>query len=105
MTASVRLPREGSSAQIAAITGAPVVLVVNARGMAASAAALVKGFAGFDPHVRLAGVIFNNVGGESHAELLRTALAATLPGVTVFGCIPRDGVTGTTLAPPRSCNG
>ena len=80
---------EGSSAQIAAITAAPVVLVVNARGMAASAAALVKGFAGFDPHVNLAGVIFNNVGGESHAELLRTALASTLPGVTVFGCIPR----------------
>jgi cobyrinic acid a,c-diamide synthase len=82
--------REGSSAQIAAITGAPVVLVVNARGMAASAAALVKGFAEFDPQIRLAGVIFNNVGGASHAELLRTALAATLPGVTVFGCIPRD---------------
>jgi cobyrinic acid a,c-diamide synthase len=80
---------EGSSAQIAAITAAPVVLVVNARGMAASAAALVKGFAGFDPYVNLAGVIFNNVGGESHAELLRTALASTLPGVTVFGCIPR----------------
>jgi len=49
---------DGSSAQIAAITGAPVVLVVNARGMAASAAALVKGFAGFDPGIRLAGVIF-----------------------------------------------
>lgn len=82
--------REGSSAQIAAITGAPVVLVVNARGMAASAAALVKGFAGFDPQVRLAGVIFNNVGSDSHGELLRTALAETLPEIAVFGCIPRD---------------
>jgi cobyrinic acid a,c-diamide synthase len=82
--------REGSSAQIAAITGAPVVLVVNARGMAASAAALVKGFTEFDPQVRLAGVIFNNVGGKSHAELLSTALASTLPGVAVFGCIPRE---------------
>lgn len=82
--------REGSSAQIAAITGAPVVLVVNARGMAASAAALVKGFAGFDPQVRLAGVIFNNVGSDSHGELLRTALAETMPEIVVFGCIPRD---------------
>lgn len=81
---------EGSSAQIAAITGAPVVLVVNARGMAASAAALVRGFAGFDPQIRLAGVIFNNVGSESHAGLLRSALAAALPEVPVFGCIPRD---------------
>lgn len=82
--------REGSSAQIASITGAPVVLVVNARGMAASAAALVKGFAGFDPQVRLAGVIFNNVGSESHAELLRSALAEALPEISVLGCVPRD---------------
>jgi cobyrinic acid a,c-diamide synthase len=82
--------REGSSAQIAAITGAPVLLVVNARGMAASAAALVKGFVDFDPQVRLAGVIFNNVGSESHGELLRQSLAAALPDLTMFGCIPRD---------------
>src|SRR5512133_2590131 len=82
--------REGSSAQIAALTGAAVVLVVNARGMAASAAALVRGFADFDPQVRLAGVIFNNVGNESHGELLRQSLAAALPDLKVFGCIPRD---------------
>ena len=81
---------EGSSAQIAALTGAPVVLVVNARGMAASAAALVKGFADFDPRVKLAGVIFNNVGSQTHAELLRQSLATSLPGLAVFGCIPRD---------------
>lgn len=81
---------EGSSAQIAVLTGAPVVLVVNARGMAASAAALIKGFAEYDPRVRLAGVIFNNVGSDSHAELLRTAVASALPEVPVFGCIPRD---------------
>jgi len=81
---------EGSSAQIAAITGVPVVLVVNARGMAASAAALVKGFAEFDPHVSLAGVIFNNVGSDAHGELLRQSLAVALPALAVFGCIPRD---------------
>jgi cobyrinic acid a,c-diamide synthase len=81
---------EGSSAQIAALTGAPVVLVVNARGMAASAAALVKGFADFDPRVRLAGVIFNNVGSESHCELLQHSMDTSLPDLAVFGCIPRD---------------
>jgi cobyrinic acid a,c-diamide synthase len=81
---------EGSSAQVAVITGVPVVLVVNARGMAASAAALVGGFARFDPNVRLAGVIFNNVGSKHHGELLRTALASSLPELTVFGCILRD---------------
>ena len=86
--------RTGSSAQIAAITGAPVVLVVNARGMAASAAALVKGFSGFDPRVRLAGVIFNNVGSESHAALLKQALADHCPETACFGCIPRDESLG-----------
>jgi cobyrinic acid a,c-diamide synthase len=80
----------GSSAQIAALTGSPVVLVVNARGMAASAAALVNGFAGFDPQVRLAGVIFNNVGSDSHAALLKEALTAHCPGIACFGCIQRD---------------
>ncbi len=82
--------RDGSSAQIASITGAPVVLVVNARGMAASAAALVKGFAGFDPEVRIGGVIFNNVGSEHHAKLLREALADHCAEIPCFGCIPRD---------------
>ena len=82
--------KDGSSAQIATITGAAVVLVVNARGMAASAAALVKGFADFDPQVRIAGVIFNNVGSESHATLLREALPLHCPEVPCFGCIPRD---------------
>ncbi|MDD2540225.1 MAG: cobyrinate a,c-diamide synthase [Desulfuromonadaceae bacterium] len=82
--------REGSSAQIAAITGAPVVLVVNARGMASSAAALVKGFACFDPDVRLAGVIFNNIGSPHHAALLKEALGTHCPDISCFGCIPRD---------------
>ena len=80
----------GSSAQIAAITGVPVVLVVNARGMAASAAALVKGFAGFDPRIGLAGVIFNNVGSDTHAALLKEALAVHCPEIICFGCVPRD---------------
>ncbi|MFH1027961.1 MAG: cobyrinate a,c-diamide synthase [Pseudomonadota bacterium] len=83
-------PFEGSSARISAITGAPVVLVVNSRGMAASAAALVRGFAGFDQRVKVVGVIFNNVGSESHAELLRQVMSQHLPEVAVFGCIPRD---------------
>jgi cobyrinic acid a,c-diamide synthase len=81
---------EGSSAQLAALTGAPVVLVVNARGMAASAAALVNGFAGFDPQIRVAGVIFNNVGSEQHSMLLREVLATHCPEVLCFGSVPRD---------------
>ena len=82
--------REGSSAEVAQLSGAPVVLVVNARGMAASAAAVVKGFAGFDEQVKIAGVIFNNVGSVAHGEMLRQAIAGSLPEIAVFGCILRD---------------
>lgn len=81
---------EGSTAQIARLTGAPVVLVVDAKGLARSAAALVKGFAEFDPEVRLAGVIFNGVGSENHGRVLREAVEGACPELKVLGCIPRD---------------
>ncbi|TWJ18916.1 cobyrinate a,c-diamide synthase [Geobacter argillaceus] len=80
---------EGSTAQIARLTGAPVVLVLDARGLARSAAAIVKGFAEFDPDVRVSGVIFNNVASDNHARLLRDAVETVLPAVRVLGCIPR----------------
>jgi cobyrinic acid a,c-diamide synthase len=80
----------GSSAEIAKTLGAPVLLVVDARSQARSAAALVHGFASFDPGLNLAGVIFNNVGSENHEAILREAVAAGCPGVAVIGCLPRD---------------
>lgn len=83
-------PQEGSTAQVARLTGAPVILVVNARGMAASAAALVAGFARFDPAVRVSGVIFNNTGGERHAAILAGAMREHCPEVAFLGAIPRD---------------
>jgi cobyrinic acid a,c-diamide synthase len=81
---------DGSTAQVARLLGAPVILVVDARSQARSAAALVKGFAEFDPHLRLAGVIFNNVGSDNHARILREAVASLPADIPVFGCIPRD---------------
>lgn len=80
----------GSSAQVAKELSAPVVLVVDARSQARSAAALVHGFASFDPALRLAGVIFNNVASENHERILREALGAAVPGVRVLGCLPKD---------------
>ncbi|RQW88687.1 MAG: cobyrinate a,c-diamide synthase [Geobacter sp.] len=80
----------GSTAQVAKILASPVILVVDAKSQARSAAALVQGFACFDPEVQLAGVIFNNVGSANHARILHEAMAASLPGVKVLGCIPRD---------------
>jgi cobyrinic acid a,c-diamide synthase len=65
-----------------------VVLVVDAKGMAASAAALIHGYASHRDDVSLAGVIFNRVGGAGHAALLREACAPL--GLPVIGGLPSD---------------
>jgi cobyrinic acid a,c-diamide synthase len=84
---------DGSTASLARLTGWPVVLVVDAAAQGASAAAVVKGFAGFSPDVGVAGVVFNRVGGERHAAILRDSCRRALPDVPVLGCLPRtDGV-------------
>ncbi len=79
----------GSSADLAARTGWPVVLVVDARGQAASVAALVAGFARHRADVDVVGVIFNRVGGAAHAAMLRDALTAHLPAIATLGAVPR----------------
>ena len=81
---------EGSTAQAARLVGAPVILVVDSRSQARSAAALVKGFVEFDPRLWVAGVIFNNVGSDNHARILREAVASLPFAIPVFGCLPRD---------------
>lgn len=80
----------GSTAEMAKWLDIPVVLVVDARSMARSAAALVYGFSRFDPKLRLAGVIFNRIGGAGHLSYLREAMAASLPHIPVLGGIPRE---------------
>ncbi|MGE0215466.1 cobyrinate a,c-diamide synthase [Mycolicibacterium sp.] len=77
----------GSTAHVAALLGAPVVLVVDARGQSHSVAALLHGFATFDHTIRLAGVILNRVGSARHDEVLRQACDQV--GVPVLGSIPR----------------
>jgi cobyrinic acid a,c-diamide synthase len=76
-----------STAHVARLLGAPIVLVVDAAGFSASAAALLHGFATFDPGTRLGGVIFNQVGSAGHERLLRDAAGAA--GVPVLGAIRR----------------
>lgn len=87
----------GSTADIAALTGWPVLLVVDVRAQAASAAAVVKGFAEFRADVRVVGVLFNRIGSARHAEMLREACARALPSLAVVGCLPR----ADTLALPE----
>lgn len=67
---------EGSTAWIAKTLSVPVILVVDAGKIAGSIAPIVKGFADFDPAVKIAGVIFNKISGAKHFELLAKALKA-----------------------------
>ncbi len=83
----------GSTAGLALATGWPVVLVVDVRGQAGSAAAVVHGFHSFHPELRLAGVIFNRVSSDRHEALLRRALAPL--AVPVLGAVRRHA--GLTL--------
>ncbi|GHE83956.1 hydrogenobyrinate a,c-diamide synthase [Streptomyces longispororuber] len=76
-----------STAHVAKLLRAPVVLVVDASSQSRSVAALVHGFASWDPEVRLGGVILNKVGSDRHEELLREALDSS--GVPVLGALRR----------------
>jgi cobyrinic acid a,c-diamide synthase len=77
----------GSTAHVAALLGAPVILVVDARGQSHSIAALLHGFSTFDRSVRIAGVVLNRVGSPRHEDVLRQACEDA--GVPVFGAVPR----------------
>ncbi|NDY55802.1 cobyrinate a,c-diamide synthase [Desulfovibrio sulfodismutans] len=79
----------GSTARLAKILGLPILLTVDARAMGRSAAALVKGFAEFDPDLEFLGVVFNQVGGEGHREILAQAMRS-VPDMPVLGYLPRD---------------
>lgn len=78
----------GSTADSAVETGWPVVLVVDARSQAASAAALVRGFDSHRPDVAIAGVIFNKTRSARHIRLLSEAMRHSLPRIPVLGYVP-----------------
>ncbi len=80
-------PGFGSTAHVARLLGAPVVLVVDVARAGRSVAALVAGFAAFDPRTPVAGVVLNRVASDRHERLLRDALASS--GIAVYGAIRR----------------
>ncbi|MFG1964891.1 cobyrinate a,c-diamide synthase [Nonomuraea sp. NPDC049028] len=82
-----------STAHVARLLDAPVVLVVDAARQSRSVAAVVHGFATFDPRVRVGGVVLNRVASDRHEELCRAALNAA--GVPVLGAIRRDDAVST----------
>ncbi|WP_345471788.1 cobyrinate a,c-diamide synthase [Actinoallomurus oryzae] len=76
-----------STAHVAKLLGAPVVLVVDAASAGRSVAALVHGFVTYDPGVRIGGVILNRVGSDRHEEICRAAVEET--GLPVLGVLRR----------------
>lgn len=80
--------RSGSSADVAAALGWPLLLVLDVSGQAQTAAAVALGFASYDDRVKVAGVILNKVGSERHRRMTTDAIAAR--GIPVLGAIPRD---------------
>lgn len=77
-----------STAEISKLLNAPVVLIIDAKSMGTSAAAVALGFREFDPEINLAGVILNRLGSESHKKIITDALNRL--GIKVFGAIMRN---------------
>src|SRR3990172_7679982 len=79
---------EASTAELAKLLGAPVLLVVDSRKGARSLAAMVSGYQNFDPQLNLGGVILNGIGSDGHLKLCREAIEH-YTGVPVLGYLPR----------------
>ncbi|MEZ5776871.1 MAG: cobyrinate a,c-diamide synthase [Paracoccaceae bacterium] len=79
----------GASADLSALTGWPVVLVLDVSGQAQSAAAAALGFATMQPDVSVAGVVLNRVASPRHEALVRAGMDAI--GIRVLGALPRKG--------------
>ena len=83
------LDGSNSNAALAKLLGAPVVLVIDARGMTRGVAPLILGYQAFDPDIRIAGVILNNLGGSRHESKLRAGIEH-YTDVEVIGAVQHD---------------
>ena len=83
------LDGSNSNAALAKLLGVPVVLVIDARGMTRGVAPLILGYQAFDPDIRIAGVILNNLGGTRHESKLR-AVIEHYTDVEVIGAVQHD---------------
>ncbi|WP_024279977.1 cobyrinate a,c-diamide synthase [Xanthobacter sp. 126] len=93
---AVEKGRTGAGADVAARLGLPVLLVLDVTGQSQTAAAVLRGFIGHDPAVRIAGVVLNKLGSERHERMIREAVAPL--GVPVLGTVPR---TADIVLPER----
>ncbi len=80
----------GSSAHLAKVLKTPIILVVDAKGMARSAGAVALGYLKFDPDVKMAGVILNNIGSTEHFEAIRRSIVGAIHELPLLGYLPKD---------------
>lgn len=80
---------EGSTAHVAELLGAPVVLIVSGSGLSRSAAAMVTGYAAFHPGIRVAGVLVNRVKSTRHYAIIRESIEANC-GIPCLGYLPEN---------------
>lgn len=80
--------RSGAAADMARLFGVPVLLVLDVSGQSQTAAAIAKGFASYDPGVKIAGVVLNRLGSDRHRKLAGEAIEAL--GIPVVGAVMRD---------------
>jgi cobyrinic acid a,c-diamide synthase len=78
---------KGSTAELAKVLSLPIVLIVDARGKAASLAALIKGFKEHDKEIKIAGIVLNNVQSTRHEKILLEVLNQI--NIKSLGCLPR----------------
>ena len=81
---------QASTADLAQVTGWPVVLIIDAAAQGASVGAVLRGFATHRPNFSPVGVIFNRVGGIRHKDILRKAAIRAAPDVKILGFVPRS---------------
>ena len=80
----------GSTAEVAALTQTPVILILDATATSSSLAAVAEGFSNFSGQVHISGLVINNYGSESHLELVKSALKHL--DIDIVGAIPRGAV-------------
>ncbi len=81
------LTEHGSTAEVAKLLKSPVILIIDVKKMARSAGALALGYSSFDPELKMAGVIINNVASRKHEQWVREAVESI--GLPVIGAIPK----------------
>ena len=77
-----------STAEVAKLLKAPVLLVIDAKSMGASAAAIAMGFRDYDSEVELAGILLNRLGSDTHETMVTEAVEKV--GIPVFGAVHRE---------------